>query len=350
VQSSKVREFVARFQSILALALVFFALTVTSAVEINTSPPAGTPAVSVSISGLVDFWHSFFTPDNALKVLLQISINLCLSIGMTLVILSGGIDLSVGSILALSGAVAAGLLKGGIPLGVFGVILEPTALGAIVAGLSVGLALGFFNGLVITRFRLPPFVATLGMMSAARGLTQLYTRGHPITDLGSDFRFIGTGRWLGVPMPVWISAALVAVFVFVTRRTCFGRYLYAVGGNPQAARLSGLYVDHIKRRVYTLGGALAAVAGLLLSARLDAATPIAGFGYELDSIAAVVIGGTSLSGGRGSIGGTVLGCLTIGVLNNGLVLLGVPSDWQQVVKGLVIILAVAIDRASRTED
>jgi ribose transport system permease protein len=269
---------------------------------------------------------------------------------MTLVILSGGIDLSVGSILALSGAVAAGLLKGGIPLGVFGVILEPTALGAIVAGLSVGLALGFFNGLVITRFRLPPFVATLGMMSAARGLTQLYTRGHPITDLGSDFRFIGAGRWLGVPMPVWISTCLVVAFVFVTRKTVFGRYLYAVGGNPQAARLSGLYVNRIKRRVYTLGGALAAVAGLLLSARLDAATPIAGFGYELDSIAAVVIGGTSLSGGRGSIGGTVLGCLTIGVLNNGLVLLGVPSDWQQVVKGLVIIVAVAIDRASRNED
>src|SRR4029078_10987800 len=159
--------------------------------------------------------------DNALKGLLQMSINLCLSIGMTLVIMSGGIELSGGSLLALSGGAAAGLVKGGIPLGVFGVILEPTALGAIVAGVSVGLALGFFNGLVITRFLLPPFVATLGMLSAARGLTQLYTHGHPITDLGSDFRFIGTGRWLGVPMPVWISAALVAVFVFVTRRTCF---------------------------------------------------------------------------------------------------------------------------------
>jgi ribose transport system permease protein len=188
------------------------------------------------------------------------------------------------------------------------------------------------------------------MLSIARGLTMLWTGGFPITNLGEEFRFIGTGYWLGVPMPVWISAALVIAFVVVTQRTAFGRYLYAIGGNERVARLSGLNINRIKRMVYTLGGGLAGVAGLLLSARLDSATPNAGFGYELDSIAAVVIGGTSLSGGRGSIPGTVLGCLTIGVLNNGLVLLQVSPFWQQVIKGAVILVAVAVDRASRKED
>jgi ribose transport system permease protein len=187
-------------------------------------------------------------------------------------------------------------------------------------------------------------VATLGMLSIARGLTQLWTKGFPITGLGLEFGFIGTGYVLGIPMPVWISAALVGVFVVLTRKTRFGRYLYAVGGNERAAQLSGLNLRHIKIGVYTLGGGLAGVAGLLLTARLDSATPSAGFGYELDSIAAVVIGGTSLSGGRGSIFGTVLGCLIIGVLNNGLVLLEVSPFWQQVIKGFVILIAVALDK------
>jgi len=253
-------------------------------------------------------------------------------------------------VLAFSGAVAAGLLKNGIALPYWNAFLEFTVFGAIVAGLAVGLALGLFNGLVITRFRLPPFVATLGTLSIARGLTRLWTGGFPITGLGKEFGYIGTGHFWGVPMPVWISAALVIVFAVATRRTRFGRYLYAVGGNERAAMLSGLNVGRIKLLVYTLGGGLAAVAGLLVTARVDSATPNAGISYELDSIAAVVIGGTSLSGGRGSILGTVLGCLIIGVLNNGLVLLAVSPDWQLVVKGLVIILAVAIDRASRRED
>jgi ribose transport system permease protein len=294
--------------------------------------------------------YSFLTVDNGMNVLRQISINLCLSIGMTMIILSGGIDLSVGSVLALSGAVAAGLLKYGVAFPFWNIALEFTVLGAFVAGIAVGLAAGWLNGLVITRFRLPPFVATLGMLSIARGLTQLWTRNYTISDLGQDFSFIGTGYWLGVPMPVWITAALVAVFVVVTRRTRFGRYLYAVGGNERAARLSGVNVNRIKLQVYTLGGALAGVAGLLTAARSTAADPKVGVGYELDSIAAVVIGGTSLSGGRGSILGTVLGCLIIGVLNNGLGLLGVTPEWQLVVKGVVIIAAVAIDQAGRRDD
>lgn len=312
------KEFLAKFQSLLALMLMVVALSVAS--------------------------DSFLTVDNGMNVLRQTSINLCLSIGMTMIILSGGIDLSVGSVLAFSGAVTAGLLKNGIALQRFDVLIEFSVFGAIAAGLVVGSLLGLFNGFVITRFKLPPFVATLAMLSIARGLTMLWTGGFPITGLGEKFGFIGTGYVFGVPMPVWISAALVAVFVLVTKRTRFGRYLYAVGGNERTAMLSGLNVKRIKLLVYTLGGGLSAVAGLLVTARLDSATPNAGFTYELDSIAAVVIGGTSLSGGRGSIFGTVLGCLIIGVLNNGLVLLNVSPFWQQIIKGLVILTAVAIDK------
>jgi ribose transport system permease protein len=311
-------EQLARFQSFLALALMVVALSLAS--------------------------PNFLTVDNTLNVLRQISINLCLSLGMTLVILSGGIDLSVGSVLALAGAVAAGLLKNGLALPRFNLLVQFTVPGAVVAGIGVGLVLGWFNGLAVTRFKLPPFVATLGMLSIARGLTMLWTGGFPITGLGGAFGRLGTGHALGIPIPVWISAALVAVFILVTKRTRFGRHLYAVGGNERAATLSGLAVPRIKLMVYSLGGGLAAVAGLLVTARLDSATPNAGLGYELDSIAAVVIGGTSLSGGRGSILGTVLGCLIIGVLNNGLFLLDVSPFWQQVVKGFVILAAVAADK------
>jgi ribose transport system permease protein len=301
-------------------------------------------ALAVMVIALTLLSDKFLTFANQRNILLQISVNLCLSIGMTLIILTGGIDLSVGAMLGLAGAVAAGLLKNGFVLKIFGVVLQFTPFGAIVAGILVGLALGWFNGIAITRFKLPPFVATLGMLSIARGLTMLWTGGFPITDLGPQFGFIGAGFWLGVPMAVWISAALVVVFYIVSRRTTLGRYIYAVGGSEKATAFSGINVNRVKICVYALGGALAAVAGLIVTARLDAADPKAGLGYELDSIAAVVIGGTSLSGGRGSILGTVLGCLIIGVLNNGLFLLDVSPFWQQVVKGFVILAAVAADK------
>jgi ribose transport system permease protein len=301
-------------------------------------------ALIVMVVAMALLSDKFLALANQRNILLQISVNLCLSIGMTLIILTGGIDLSVGAMLGLAGAVAAGLLKNGLVLKAFGVVLQFTPFGAIVAGILVGLALGFFNGIAITRFKLPPFVATLGMLSIARGLTMLWTGGFPITDLGPKFGFIGAGFWLGVPMAVWISAALVVIFYFVSKRTTLGRYIYAVGGSEKATAFSGVNVNRIKVCVYALGGALAAVAGLIVTARLDAADPKAGLGYELDSIAAVVIGGTSLSGGRGSILGTVLGCLIIGVLNNGLFLLDVSPFWQQVVKGFVILAAVAADK------
>jgi ribose transport system permease protein len=318
VTKSRFLEYLSRFQSVLALGLMVLALSLTT--------------------------DKFCTVDNGLNVLRQICANLCLSTGMTIIILSGGIDLSVGSVLAFSGAVAAGLLKNGIALPRFDLLIEFTTSGAIIAGIVVGMVLGWFNGSAITRFKLPPFVATLGMLSIARGLTMLWTGGFPITRLGTQFGFMGSGHLLGVPMPVWISAALVAVFLLIMKRTRFGRHVYAVGGNERAATLSGLNVNRIKLLVYTIGGALAGVAGLLVTARLDSATPNAGLSYELDSIAAVVIGGTSLNGGRGTLMGTVLGCLIIGVLNNGLVLMEVSPFWQQVIKGLVILVAVAVDK------
>lgn len=318
ISSSDAKQMLARLQPLIALVLMVLV-----------------------ISLLTD---KFFSAENGWNILRQISINLCLSIGMTMIILSGGIDLSVGAMLGLSGAMAAGVLKNGIAVPQFDVLLQFTVFGAIAVALLTGLLLGLINGVVITRFRVPPFVATLGMLSIARGLTMLWTGGFPVTGLGQSFAVIGTGVQLGIPMPVWISAALAGIFFVVVRKTRFGRYLYAVGGNERAALLTGLPVNRIKLVVYALGGLLAAVAGLIVTSRLDSAQPNAGLGYELDSIAAVVIGGTSLSGGRGSILGSVLGCLIIGVLNNGLFLLDVSPFWQQVVKGFVILVAVAIDK------
>ncbi|MDP9173516.1 MAG: ribose ABC transporter permease [Planctomycetota bacterium] len=317
------RKSLARFQSLIALGAMVLAMTLLS--------------------------REFLTANNARIIFLQISVNICLSVGMTLVVLTAGIDLSVGAILALSGAVAAGLLKNGIALPHFDLLVQFTVFGAILAGVFTGLLLGCFNGIAITRFKLPPFVATLGMLSIARGLTMLWTGGFPITDLGAGFGYIGTGVFLGIPMLVWISAGVVAVFVVVTRKMPFGRYIYAIGGNERAAVLSGLQVNKIKLLVYTLAGGLSGLAGLIIAARLDSAQPNAGLGYELDSIAAVVIGGTSLSGGRGSVMGTVVGCIIIGVMNNGLVVLNVSPFWQQVVKGFVILAAVAIDKKSGRE-
>lgn len=300
----------------------------------------------VTISFLSD---SFLTSENGWNIMRQISVNLCLSMGLTLIIITGGIDLSVGAILAFAGAVTAGLLKNGITVKPLELYLEFTVWGAILFGLLAGTFLGAMNGVAVTRFKIPPFIATLGMFSIARGLTMLWTGGYPITGFGENFTFIGTGRFGGIPIPVWISLGLVAFFVFLTRKSVLGRHIFAVGGNERASLLSGLNVNQIKMWVYTLGGALCGVGAMIVTARLDSAQPNAGLGYELDAIAAVVIGGTSLSGGRGSVLGTVLGCLIIGVLNNGLFLLNVSPFWQQIIKGAVILCAVALDRLGQKD-
>jgi len=306
-------------------------------------------ALLIMIIALSLLSDKFMTMDNTWNVMRQISVNVCISVGMTLVILTGGIDLSVGSVLALSGAVAAGLLNNGIEIPALNIFIGFTFLGAVIAGLGTGALMGFINGLSITVFKVPPFVATLAMLTMARGLTMLWTGGFPITGLGTTFNFLGTGWFLGVPMPVWITAVVVLLMVIMTKKVRIGRYIYAVGGNENASRLSGLNVNKVKLFVYTMAGILSAVGGLIVASRLDSAQPNAGMGFELDSIAAVVIGGTSLSGGRGSILGTVQGALIIGVLNNGLVLLNVSPFWQQVIKGFVILVAVVIDKMSDKE-
>lgn len=313
-----------KFQSIIALLLLCIVLTILS--------------------------DKFFTLENGWNIMRQISINVCISVGMTLIILTKGIDLSVGSILAFSGAIAAGLLKSGLEIPSLNIYIGFTVLGAILAGLVVGGGLGVFNGWMITRFKVPPFVATLAMLTIARGATMLWTGGFPITGLGDHFSFIGTGWFIGIPMPVWITVIIVAIAVVITKKTKFGRHIYAIGGNESAARLSGIHINKVKIWVYAIAGILAAVGGIILTSRLDSAQPNAGMSYELDSIAAVVIGGTSLSGGRGSIMGTVQGALIIGVLNSGLVLLNVSPFWQQIIKGLVILLAVIMDRLNHPSE
>jgi len=292
----------------------------------------------------------FLTADNAWNVMRQISVNVIISVGMTIVILTGGIDLSVGSILALCGAVVASMLKFETGIEGLNIHIGFTLFGSIVGGVLIGTLLGWFNGFTITRFKVPPFVATLAMLTIARGLTMLWTKGFPISGLGDDMAYIGTGWFLGIPMPVWISAFVVLIAVVVTNRTKLGRYIYAIGGNEKAAELSGVKINNIKLIVYSIAGSLAALGGILVTSRLDSAQPNAGMGFELDSIAAVVIGGTSLSGGKGTIMGTVQGALIIGILNNGLVLLNVSPFWQQVIKGVVILLAVVIDKFNKKED
>ena len=287
---------------------------------------------------------NFFTTANGLNVLRQVAVNICIATGMTLIVLTGGIDLSVGSVLAFCGAITAGLLKFGVSFVSADLFVGFTILGAILSGILCGGILGFINGFSITRFKVPPFVATLAMLTIARGLTMLYTGGHPISNLGDNYAQIGTGSFLEIPIPVWIALVVVLLAVFVTQKTKLGRYIYAIGGNEVAARLSGIRINRIKIIVYSIGGGLAALGGAIVTSRLDSAQPNAGISYELDAIAAVVIGGTSLNGGKGTVWGTVIGAVIIGVLNNGLVLLNVSPFWQQVVKGGVILLAVIIDK------
>jgi ribose transport system permease protein len=288
----------------------------------------------------------FFTAANGVNVLRQVAVNVCISTGMTLIVLTGGIDLSVGSVLALCGAFTAGLLKNGLQFPSADLFVGFTLFGAVLAAVVIGILIGLFNGFVITSFKVPPFVATLAMLTIARGLTMLYTGGHPISNLGERFAWIGTGSLLGIPVPVWIAAIVVLLAVFITQKTRLGRCIYAIGGNETAARLSGIRINKVKLVVYGMGAAMAALGGVIVTSRLDSAQPNAGTSYELDAIAAVVIGGTSLTGGKGSVWGTVIGAVIIGVLNNGLVLLNVSPFWQQVVKGLVILLAVIIDKVN----
>lgn len=275
----------------------------------------------------------FLTVSNLLNVALQTSIIAIVASGMTFTILTAGIDLSVGSLMALGGALAAGLaVRHG--LGTYG---------GISIALLVGLGLGGINGLLIIKGNMPPFVATLAMMAVARGLTLVYTQGRPIAGIEQDFIFWGTGQLLGIPVPVILLAVIAAVVHAILRYTRFGLYVYATGGNAETTHLAGVFPDRIKLAVYAFSGFTATLGGILLTARLWSAQPNAAVGWELDAIAAPVLGGISLFGGVGSIGGTLVGAFIIGVLSNGLNLLGISSYYQQVIKGVVFILAVMLD-------
>lgn len=305
-------------------------------------------ALAVMCLTLAVISENFLSTRNILNVLRQTSINGILAIGMTFVILTRGIDLSVGSVVAFAGLVATSLATTATT-GMVGNGPYPALL-AIAAGLSVGMACGAVSGVIVSRFHVPAFVATLGMLSAARGLALIYSGGRPIPSLTEEFRWIGTGSVWGIPVPIFLLIGTFAVAHFVLTQTRFGRHIYAVGGNPHAAKVSGLPVRGIRFSVYVIAGALAGLAGMILAARTGSALPQAGIAYELDAIAAVVIGGTSLAGGVGRVTGTLIGALLIGVMNNGLDLMGVESYYQQVIKGVLIVAAVMLDQSKNKQD
>lgn len=294
----------------------------------------------------------FLMPLNLFNVMRQVSIFGLLAIGMTFVILTRGIDLSVGSLLALTGLVAAAVAKGGLDAR-FAIGAEAEAAGygwplALLAALAVGGAAGLIQGFAITRLKVPPFVVTLGGMSAFRGAALLFAGGGPISGFEAGYRWWGQGYIGPIPVPVVIFVSAAVIAAVVLRFTAFGRYVYAVGGNPEAARLTGVPVDRITLSVYVIVGLMAGLGGFVLSARLNSAEAVAGMTYELTVIAAVVIGGTSLFGGVGTIFGTVVGTLLIGVLLNGLVLNNVSSYVQQITIGVIIVLAVAFDTYAKS--
>jgi ribose transport system permease protein len=274
----------------------------------------------------------FLTVSNLLNVAQQTSINAVVAVGMTFVILSGGIDLSVGSIVAVAGVVLGALLQAGQP-----------AAAAIAVSMLVGTGIGLVNGALVSWGGLPPFIVTLGMMSIARGAALVFTEGRPVSGFDEGFRSIATGSLAFIPAPVVLMLLVYAIAHFVLTHTTFGRYVYAIGGNEEATRLSGVQVRRQKTIIYGVSGLMSAVAAIILTARLNSAQPIAGMMYELDAIAATVIGGTSLMGGEGTLAGTLVGALIMGVLRNGLNLLGVSSFLQQIVIGAVIVGAVLVD-------
>lgn len=282
---------------------------------------------------------TFVSPANLLNLLRQVSINAVIAFGMTFVILTGGIDLSVGSILALSGAVTASMLASGFaaPL-------------ALLAGLVLGAIFGLLNGILIAYGKAAPFIATLATMTIFRGATYVFTNGNPITGVKMNssflFQFMGRGYLFGIPFPIIIMLVAYGVLFVLLHKTSFGRKTYALGGNETAARIAGVRTKMVTMLIYTISGLMAAIAGIILTSRLSSAQPDAGTSYEMDAIAAVVLGGTSLAGGKGRIFGTLIGALIIGTLNNGMNLLGISSFYQQIVKGIVILIAVLLDRRS----
>jgi len=287
-------------------------------------------ALCVALSILSD---AFLTSANITNVLRQATTNANLAVGMTLALIICGIDLSVGSVLALSGTVTAGLIvNNNVPVWL-----------AIIIGLALGTCLGFINGKIISKTGMPPFIVTLAMMQIARGTAYVYTKGMPIRVMDEAFNAVGSKYLWKIPLPVLYSAIIMIAVSIILRKTKLGRHIYAVGGNRDAAKFSGISIAKVEIFTYTLLGFLSALSGIVLCARMYSGQPTVGIGFELDAIAGAVLGGTSFSGGIGRIGGTLIGVLVIAVLNNGLNLMNVNSFWQSIAKGLVILVAVYFD-------
>ena len=294
---------------------------------------------------------NFLSTANLILMSKHVALNAFLAIGMTLVIITGGIDLSVGSIVGLCGMVAGYLMLNGIDLQI-GYTIYFNVFEIILITLLVGILIGAINGQLITRLNVAPFIATLGTLYVARGFALLSSDGRTFPNLvGTEefgttgFTFLGAGRLLGLPMSIWILIAIALGAAYITRYTPLGRHIFAVGGNERAASISGVRVNGVKMFVYMFSGFCAAVVGLIISSELVASHPATGESFELNAIAAAVLGGTSMSGGRGTIGGTIIGAFVIGILSDGLVMMGVSSFWQMIIKGLVIIVAVVVDQA-----
>ena len=279
----------------------------------------------------------FITFGNLRNVALQTSVNMLLAVGMTFVILTSGIDLSVGSTLAMTSSVAAGLMVTHVPIWI-----------AVVVALAIGLLAGLLNGIFVAYAGLAPFIVTLGTMTLFRGITEIYTQGTPIFNLPSSFAWLGTAQFAGIPVPVILTVIVLIVAWVILEKSVPGRRIYAVGGNEQVAYLAGVRVKKYLLLVYMISGFLAAVAGLVLTSRLGSAEPTAGTGYELDAITAVVLGGTSLFGGEGTLVGTIIGAAILGVIDNGLNILNVNSFWQDAVRGAIILVAILLDRKKTT--
>ncbi|WP_027626793.1 ABC transporter permease subunit [Clostridium lundense] len=279
----------------------------------------------------------FLNITNIMNVLTQVSVNAILAIGMSFVILTGGIDLSVGSTLAISGAVAATLIK-----------TNGSMVTALIAALVIGALIGLLNGIIVSKGKIQAFIVTLATMTIFRGATLVYTNGTPVSALPDSFMMIGNKKIASVlPMPAIITLVVLLIAWYVLNETRYGRYVYALGGNEDSARLSGINTDKIKTMVYIICGVAAALSGVIVTSRVGSASPNAGTGFELDAIAAVVLGGTSLSGGEGTVVGTIIGAMIIGVLNNGLNLMNVSPYYQLIVKGLVILLAILLDKKNK---
>ncbi|MGI6176550.1 MAG: ABC transporter permease [Christensenellales bacterium] len=277
---------------------------------------------------------NFLTYKNITNVIRQISFIAIIGFGATFVIITGGIDLSAGSVVGVVSVITASFAHPG----------EYPLIVPILIGVAVGLVFGLINGLLIARLSVPPFIATLGTMTSGRGFAMLFSSGRPVNDLSAEYNFLGAGELFGIPFPIILLLAIAVIMYIVLDHTRFGRHVLAVGGNEQAAKISGIGISRVKVMVYSLAGALAAFAGILMTSRISSGQPNLGIGYEMDAVAASVIGGVSLKGGVGTIWGTLCGALVIGIINNGMDLMGVNAYWQQIVKGLIIVLAVILDQ------